>query len=91
PRVDPPTRSNRHGGALTWDAQRDHAVLLRAVAERLAPGGAVLFSTNYRRFRLDEGALDGWAVEEWTPGSIPPDIGDRRIHRCWRLVPPRAG
>jgi len=89
--VDPPTRSNRHGGALTWDVQRDHAVLLRAVAERLAPGGAVLFSTNYRRFRLDEGALDGWAVEEWTPGSIPPDIGDRRIHRCWRLVPPRAG
>ena len=61
--------------------------LLRAAIARLAPGGALYFSNNYRRFRLDTEALADVAdIEDITASSIPPDFArDARIHRCWRL------
>ena len=83
---DPPTFSNS-ARAADFDVQREHVRLLRAAIARLAPGGALYFSNNYRRFRLDTEALADVAdVEDITASSIPPDFArDARIHRCWRL------
>ena len=46
------------------------------------------FSTNFRKFRLDEAALGAMPCrwEEITERTVPEDFGRRRPHRCWRLV-----
>ena len=61
--------------------------MLRAAVGRLAPGGALYFSNNFRRFRLDGDALADVAdIEDISASTIPPDFErNARIHRCWRL------
>ncbi|TCT26040.1 bifunctional 23S rRNA (guanine(2069)-N(7))-methyltransferase RlmK/23S rRNA (guanine(2445)-N(2))-methyltransferase RlmL [Thermomonas haemolytica] len=83
---DPPTFSNSKRAA-DFDVQRDHVRLLRAALARLAPGGVLYFSNNFRRFRLDEAALAAFAkVEDISASTIPPDFArNPRIHRAWRL------
>jgi 23S rRNA (guanine2445-N2)-methyltransferase / 23S rRNA (guanine2069-N7)-methyltransferase len=84
---DPPTFSNSKR-ADDFDVQRDHVRLLRAVVARLAPGGVLYFSNNFRRFRLDEAAFAGFAtVEDIGASTIPPDFArNPRIHRAWRIA-----
>src|SRR5690606_40579269 len=85
---DPPTFSNS-ARAGDFDVQREHVRLLRAAVARLAPGGVLYFSNNFRRFRLDDAALAGFArCGEISPATIPPDFArNPRIHRAWRLQP----
>ena len=87
--ADVPTFSNSRQMEGTFDVQRDHVTLLAAVAGVLAPEGVVLFSTNKRRFRLDEERLlmeAGLYVRDITARTIPPDFALRAAaHRCWIL------
>ncbi len=85
---DPPTFSNSKR-ARDFDVQGEHVRLLRAAVARLAPGGELYFSNNFRRFRLDADAIAGFAAcEDISAQTIPPDFArDARIHRCWRLRP----
>jgi 23S rRNA (guanine2445-N2)-methyltransferase / 23S rRNA (guanine2069-N7)-methyltransferase len=86
--VDPPTFSNSKR-AEDFDVQRDHVRLLKLCAERLAPGGLILFSNNYRRFQLDTEALAGWDIREISASTIPFDFErNARIHRAWELRAP---
>lgn len=82
---DPPTFSNSTSMAHDFSIQRDHPWLLARCRERLAPGGILYFSTNFRGFELTTD-LSGWSVEDLTEASIPEDFRDRRIHALWRLV-----
>lgn len=83
---DPPTFSNS-ARAEDFDIQREHVRLLRAAVARLTPDGLLVFSNNFRRFRMDEEAVGEFAeVVEITPDTIPPDFErNARIHRCWEL------
>ena len=83
---DPPTFSNS-ARAQDFDTQADHVRLLRACCSRLAPNGLLLFSNNFRRFKLDEAALAEFATSaEISPRTIDPDFErNPRIHRCWEL------
>ncbi|MFY2764426.1 bifunctional 23S rRNA (guanine(2069)-N(7))-methyltransferase RlmK/23S rRNA (guanine(2445)-N(2))-methyltransferase RlmL [Arenimonas sp. MALMAid1274] len=85
---DPPTFSNS-ARAQDFDAQADHVRLLRACLSRLAPDGLLLFSNNFRRFKLDEAAVSEFArFREISPSTIAPDFErNPRIHRCWELRP----
>ncbi len=67
--------------------QRDHVRLLRAAVARLADGGVLYFSNNFRRFKLDETALTEFAtVEDISAATIPQDFArNARIHRAWKL------
>ncbi|HEX4415685.1 MAG TPA: bifunctional 23S rRNA (guanine(2069)-N(7))-methyltransferase RlmK/23S rRNA (guanine(2445)-N(2))-methyltransferase RlmL, partial [Lacipirellulaceae bacterium] len=60
--VDPPTFSNTKGSEIDWDVQLDHGELLRRLAPHITAGGTVFFSTNFRRFKLDEPALTDYQV-----------------------------
>ena len=81
--VDPPTFSNSKR-AEDFDVQRDHAALLALCAERLEPDGAIVFSNNARRFRLDDSLSERLVIEDLTRASIPPDFARRpHIHGCW--------
>ncbi|TWT67666.1 Ribosomal RNA large subunit methyltransferase K [Posidoniimonas polymericola] len=84
--VDPPTFSNTKRGADDWDVQQHAAPLLVEVAKRMPPGGVIYFSTNSRRFKLDEPLLAGLAIREISRQTVPEDFRNKRIHRCWRMV-----
>ncbi len=83
---DPPTFSNS-ARAEDFDVQREQVRLLRAAVARLAPGGVLYFSNNFRRFKLEENAIAEFArCREITPKTIAPDFErNARIHRAWEL------
>ena len=82
--VDPPTFSNskRMDGVL--DVQRDHVGMIRRSLKLLRPGGRLVFSTNYTKFKLDSDALADLAIEDISARTIPRDFErNARIHRCF--------
>ncbi len=83
--VDPPTFSNSKSLEQDWDIQRDHAALLQQVIAHTSLKGEIFFSTNSRRFKLDEAALPGVSIREISKQTVPEDFRNQRIHRCWRL------
>jgi 23S rRNA (guanine2445-N2)-methyltransferase / 23S rRNA (guanine2069-N7)-methyltransferase len=84
--VDPPTLSRSKRMAGEFDVQRDHARLLRSVAALLEPAGEIVFSNNFRRFRLDDGLRAEFAVEDLTRATIPRDFArDPKVHCCFLL------
>ncbi|HTJ41263.1 MAG TPA: class I SAM-dependent methyltransferase [Kofleriaceae bacterium] len=85
--VDPPTFSNSKRMDYVFDIERDQGPLLQAVAKVIAPGGAIWFSTNKKRFTLDEDSVRGWEIADLTRETIPTDFRDATAHRVWRLIP----
>jgi 23S rRNA (guanine2445-N2)-methyltransferase / 23S rRNA (guanine2069-N7)-methyltransferase len=83
---DPPTFSNSKRAA-DFDVQKSHVLLLQRAMARLAPGGLLLFSNNFRRFKLDEAEVGAFAdVTEISRATIDVDFArNPRIHRCWEL------
>lgn len=84
--LDPPTFSNSKRMEGTLDVQRDHVGLIRAAMRLLERDGVLIFSTNYRRFRLDQEALADLRIEDLSASTIPRDFArNPKIHRCFRL------
>ena len=82
---DPPTFSNSKGRAM-FDVQRDHYKLIKAAAMHLAPGGTLIFSTNYRKFRLDDDVKRDYLVEDITEKTIGFDFKNYGlVHRCYLI------
>jgi 23S rRNA (guanine2445-N2)-methyltransferase / 23S rRNA (guanine2069-N7)-methyltransferase len=84
--VDPPTFSNskRMDGVL--DVQRDHVGMIRRSLKLLRPGGRLVFSTNFSRFKLDTQALADLAIEDISAATIPKDFERHaRIHRAYSV------
>ena len=85
--VDPPTFSNSKR-AEDFDVQKEHARLLRLCAERLAFGGMIVFSNNFRRFKLDAEIAEQFEVRDLSAQTIPFDFTrNSRIHQCYELQP----
>jgi 23S rRNA (cytosine1962-C5)-methyltransferase len=84
--VDAPTFSNSKSLEDYWDIQRNHVALLNCLTGLMTPGGIILFSTNFRRFKLAEAELASLSIREISRQTVPPDFRNRRIHRCWRMV-----
>jgi len=85
--VDPPTFSNSKKTEEDWEVQSRHVELLSKVHAVMRMKGVVYFSTNFRRFKLDEEELnDLFEIREISKQTVPEDFRNRRIHRCWRLV-----
>ena len=84
--VDPPSFSNS-SGLPDFDVQADHAELLALAMARLSENGTLYFSTNHRRFKIDDAITEHWQVSDVTAASIPQDFArNRRIHACFRLT-----
>jgi 23S rRNA (guanine2445-N2)-methyltransferase / 23S rRNA (guanine2069-N7)-methyltransferase len=87
--LDAPTFSNSKNMTSTLDIQRDHAELVKAAMDLLAPDGILLFSTNFRHFKLDPALAGEYEVTDITRRTIPPDFArNPRIHACFRIEPP---
>ncbi|MBL7784293.1 MAG: class I SAM-dependent methyltransferase [Chitinophagales bacterium] len=81
--LDPPTFSNSKRMADILDIQRDHVQLIQGCIDRLTAGGKLIFSTNFRRFRLQEAAFTGVDIKDISQQTLPPDFRDSRTHRCF--------
>jgi len=87
--LDPPTLSRSKRMAKELDVQRDHVELIRSTLLKLAPNGLLIFSTNFRKFRIDAAGLADFSVEDVTPATIPKDFArNPRIHRCFEIRVP---
>ena len=84
--VDPPTLSRSKRMDREFDVQRDHVGLLRSALRLLEPGGTLLFSNNFQRFRIDAEGLEGFEVRDITRETIPEDFKrNPRIHSCFLI------
>lgn len=84
--LDPPTFSNSKRMDGVFDVQNDHVSLIKNAASLLAPDGILYFSTNFRRFKLDNSALSGLIVEDITADTISEDFArNPKIHYCWKI------
>ncbi len=86
--LDPPTWSTSKSMEATLDIQRDHGAMIEHCVRALNPGGVLYFSTNRRKFKLDEGAFSGTEVVEITDRTTPFDFRKPGPHRCWRAERP---
>ncbi|THB67781.1 MAG: SAM-dependent methyltransferase [Spirochaetaceae bacterium] len=85
--LDPPTFSNSKKMDGVLDIQRDHVGLIKDCTELLRPRGILIFSTNFRKFKLDSESLpQNISIRELTPRTIPEDFRNQKIHRCWEIA-----
>ncbi|MCB1919225.1 MAG: bifunctional 23S rRNA (guanine(2069)-N(7))-methyltransferase RlmK/23S rRNA (guanine(2445)-N(2))-methyltransferase RlmL [Candidatus Competibacteraceae bacterium] len=84
--LDPPTFSNSKRMEENFDVQRDHVELLHQALKLLTPDGLLIFSTNHRRFRLNQETLTDWQIEDWSRQTLPSDFArNPKIHQCYAL------
>ena len=86
--IDPPTFSNSKRMEKSFDVQRDHLLMLGNLTRHLNDGGVVIFCTNKRNFKLDDGVAQyGFTVENITSKTFDPDFKrDQQLHTCFKLV-----
>jgi 23S rRNA (guanine2445-N2)-methyltransferase / 23S rRNA (guanine2069-N7)-methyltransferase len=85
--LDPPTFSNSKRMQDTLDVQRDQVRLISHTLRLLAPGGRLIFSTNFTKFQLDQSLLQQAQVVDLSKETIPKDFErNPRIHRCFEFT-----
>ncbi|MBT3274735.1 MAG: bifunctional 23S rRNA (guanine(2069)-N(7))-methyltransferase RlmK/23S rRNA (guanine(2445)-N(2))-methyltransferase RlmL [Spirochaetales bacterium] len=85
--IDPPTFSRSKRFKNTFQVQRDHVELIELALSRLSPDGILLFSTNFKKFKLDYDAFKGLAVKDLTAVSVPEDYSrNKKIHQLWKIT-----
>jgi 23S rRNA (guanine2445-N2)-methyltransferase / 23S rRNA (guanine2069-N7)-methyltransferase len=84
--IDPPTFSNSKKTQDVFDVQRDHVELLTLAMRLLTPDGICYFSTNFRRFELQQEAMSYLQLREISHDTIGFDYKrNAKIHRCWQV------
>ena len=84
---DPPTFSNTKKEQRVFDVQRDHVTLIERCMRRLAPGGTLYFSNNYRSFKLDPAISARYHCEDISAATIDFDYVRRpNIHHAWKIT-----
>ena len=84
--LDPPTFSSSKRMEESFDVQRDHPTLIRHAMALLSTEGTLIFSNNFRRFRLDPALETEFEIEEISHQTLPQDFArNPHIHRCWRI------
>ncbi len=85
--MDPPTFSNSKKMEGVLDVQRDHVALIEDAMRLLRPNGLLIFSNNYRRFKLDYEALSRYQIKDVTQQSLDPDFKrNSKIHCCFEIT-----
>ena len=89
--LDPPTFSRSKRMQTEFEEQRDHPALIASAGRLLEEDGVLIFSTNFRKFKLQEERLAGFQIEEITRKTVPRDFERRpKIHQCWKITKSRT-
>ncbi len=84
--MDPPTFSNSKRMEGVLDVQRDHVALIEDAMRLLRSDGVLIFSNNYRRFKMDYDALASFVIKDVTQASLDPDFKrNSKIHCCFEI------
>ncbi len=82
---DPPTFSNGKG-RQNFDVYRDQMRLIKACMMHLDEQGTLIFSNNYRKFKLDERLLEEFNIEDISQSTIAEDFArDPKIHQTYLI------
>ena len=85
--LDPPTFSNSKKMDSVLDVQRDHGDLIRNSMAKLAENGVLIFSNNFRKFKMDELTQRQFDCENITPQTLDMDFErNPRIHNVWKIT-----
>lgn len=84
--MDPPTFSNSKKMEGFLDIQRDHVQLINQCLQLLDLGGVLYFSTNARKFQLQESAIDSTNIKDITRATTPFDFEGRLFRWCFRIA-----
>jgi 23S rRNA (guanine2445-N2)-methyltransferase / 23S rRNA (guanine2069-N7)-methyltransferase len=84
--LDPPTFSNTKKADINFDIQKDHVELIKATVNLLTDDGTIIFSNNFRKFKMELISLSSLSIEDITASTIPPDFErNPKIHNCWLI------
>ena len=67
-----------------FDIQTDHVQLINNAVSAVARK-YLIFSTNFRRFKIDKQALSDLVVEDISAATISEEFAEPKIHYCWRI------
>jgi 23S rRNA (cytosine1962-C5)-methyltransferase len=83
--LDPPTFSNSKRMKDFLDIQRDHVQLINQCLAVMKADGLLYFSTNYRKFALDEPAINAASVKDITAVTTPFDFAQKLNRKCYLI------
>lgn len=83
--LDPPTFSNSKRMHDTLDIQRDHVKLLNDCLSILSENGVIIFSTNYRNFKLSSEKLNTKNIKDITVATTPFDFVGKLKRKCYYI------
>lgn len=83
--IDPPTISRSKKMDQMFDVQIDYVTLITKALKLLTADGVIFFSTNSRKFVLDESLFPECTFHEISEKTLPIDVHDPKIHRCWKI------
>lgn len=81
--LDPPTFSNSKRMEDILDIQRDHVEVINKCLRLLISGGKIYFSTNYRKFVLDDKSITSSVIKDITRQTTPFDFQGRINRVCF--------
>ncbi|MBU4487198.1 MAG: class I SAM-dependent methyltransferase [Candidatus Delongbacteria bacterium] len=84
--IDPPTISRSKKMDEMFDVNEDHGKLILQ-ASKLLKGeeSMIMFSTNSRKFKMDEDLNSSFIIEDISNKTIPDGFRDRKIHKVYTI------
>jgi len=83
--LDPPTFSNSQRMDEFLDIKRDHAQLINDCLKGLKKNGVLYFSTNSRKFILDNEKIRSASIKDITKTTTPFDFEGKLFRYCFRI------
>lgn len=85
--LDPPTFSNSKRMETAFDVQQDHVGIINDALALLKGDGVLYFSTNFKKFKLDDLGIINANIENISASTIPEDYSrSPKIHYCWKIT-----
>ena len=87
--LDPPTFSNSKSMDDSFNVQDDHAALISDLLRLLEKDGTLVFSNNFRGFKMDRQLLGDSRLrfEDISAKTIPEDFKrNQKIHNVWLIT-----
>jgi len=85
--LDPPTFSNSTAMQSDWDVQKNHESMIDDCMSILDNDGVLIFSNNFRRFKLAASVRRKYQVQDRSKWSLQRDYArNPRIHQCWFIT-----